>query len=141
MLLFTVVMHFPVESVFLLGLLKFFSYVRWGERKISGMPFVSAQSSSDLINSLKFALDREHALDDSKLQELNAESVRHLSDNPNNYELREELHNFQVKYHSEYIRKHNLQKFLNQLVQHAVRTKTSNPICELISAIDKKIIQ
>lgn len=48
---------------------------------------------------------------------------------------------FEMHYNQNYARQHDLQRFLNLLAQHAVRTRSANPIVELISAIDKKVIQ
>lgn len=54
--------------------------------------------------------------------------------------LRERFEKFEMRYNQTYIQRHNLQRFLAQLVQHAVRSKSAQPINEMISSIDKKIV-
>ena len=54
--------------------------------------------------------------------------------------VRQRFEKFEMRYNQTYIHRHNLQRFLAQLAQHAVRSKSAQPINEMISSIDKKIV-
>jgi hypothetical protein len=59
---------------------------------------------------------------------------------PSSGDLRLQLQQFQCRYHEHYAKQHNLQRFLANMVHFAVQTQSENPVADLASALEKKLI-
>lgn len=101
------------------------------------MPF---STLSEFEASLNDCMSRGTWDQSVPLREIHDEGARRVEAGDLSHKCLVLLQNFEVRYNEHYAQEHGLQRFLNQLVQHTVRMRSPNPIVELISAIDKKVI-